>query len=285
MPNFCISKMYFCPQKWNFAQPRNSAAPNGRFITMTYSDFAQDAIDKLKDLQESFKAQYDIDRYAHWFYTQSTELLRLYDNDTDQLYLKYIPVGTYSEKEKTWMWSWANKHSREQSKNETLSIKEFGEKEGFDKLSEGYFSGDEYDGWEFIAIAHHLLGGIGGYRTKSDGLCKYFLIVSEVDPEEAKKMDEKLIECGVHGRLRHAFICQHLTRKKVTGFEESFPTYIGMPLGEDDDFMAWCDECEKVRVRCDGWAEEAMKFANMKVVCEECYFDIKEVNTSQRLPN
>jgi hypothetical protein len=204
----------------------------------------QDAIEKLTQLQETFKVQYDVDRYAAVLHTIH-RTSKLYNSDTDQLYLKYIPIGTFSEKEKTWMWSWANKHSREQSKNEALVIKQFGENEGFDKLSEGFFSADEYDGWEFIAIAHHFLGGIGGTGLVRWFNTRYFLLVSEVAAEEAKKMDEKLIECSVHGKLRHAFICQHLTRKKITGFEESFPTYIGMPLGEDDDFVAWSMNARK----------------------------------------
>lgn len=252
---------------------------------MTYSEFAQNAVENLKEVQDSFKAEYDIDGYASWFYTQSTELLRLYNDETDEVYLKYVPVGTYSTKNKTWMWCWANKHSIEPHKNDVLTVKEFGEREGFDMLSDGYFSADEYSGWEFTAISLHFLGGIGGYRTLSDGIETYFLIKSEIVEEEARKMEEKLIECSVHGKLRHAFICQHLNRNQLTGFQESFPTYIGMPLGEDDDFMAWCNDCEAVRVRCDGWSDEAMKFAAMKLVCEVCYFEIKDFNAAQRLSN
>jgi len=252
---------------------------------MKYSEFAHEAVEELKTIQGSFKSEHRIDDFASWYYTESTQLLRLYSNDSDEIFLKYVPIGTYLERNKTWMWSWANKHALEQNKNETLRIKELGEKEGFDKLAEGYFTADNYDGWEFVAIALKLLGGIGGYRTSSDGLEKYFLIVGKVEVNEARRLEEKLIECSVHGRLRLAFICQHLTRTKLTGFEESFPTYIGMPLDEDDDLMAWCDECEIVRARCDGWTDEAMKFADMKLVCEVCYFEIKDFNASKSLPN
>lgn len=253
---------------------------------MQYTDFARNAYEKLMAAQDALKAVHNIDRYKHWFYNQSTELLRLYNDDVDQVYLKYIPVGTYSPKEKTWMWCWDNKHSGEQSKFNVLKVKEFGEREGFDKLSDGYFSSDEYDGWEFIAISMKFLGGIGGYRAiSSDGLWIYFLITRIVDLEEVKKLEEKLIECPAHGKLRYAFICQHLSKNKFTGFEEAFPTYIGMPQDEEDDFQAWCDECEKVRARCDGWNDESMEFAGIKLVCERCYFEIKEFNSAQSRSN
>jgi hypothetical protein len=44
------------------------------------------------------------------------------------------------------------------------------------------------------------------------------------------------------------------------------------------DFLAWCNECEKVRVEegsLDGKCWEQGKF---KIVCEKCYFKIKESN-------
>jgi hypothetical protein len=71
----------------------------------------------------------------------------------------------------------------------------------------------------------------------------------------------------------------------VTGFEESFPTYPGMPLEEDDDLQAWCDECEKVRVKDDSWNDDTMKFARIKITCEACFFEIKEFSASQQSRN
>jgi hypothetical protein len=66
------------------------------------------------------------------------------------------------------------------------------------------------------------------------------------------------------------------------GFEESFETIENMELGEDDDFQAWCDECEIVRQQEDGWNETSMKFADIRIVCEKCYFEMKEVNLGPR---
>ena len=78
--------------------------------------------------------------------------------------------------------------------------------------------------------------------------------------------------------MRTAFICQHLNTSSKTGFEEAFESYKGMELEGDDDFQAWCDECESQRLKTDGWNDESMKYANVKVVCEGCYFSIKEFN-------
>jgi hypothetical protein len=76
-------------------------------------------------------------------------------------------------------------------------------------------------------------------------------------------------------------VCQHLNETNRVGFEEAFATYPGMPLEEDDDLQAWCDECEKERLRTDGWNDESMEFAKIKLVCERCYFSIKDFQLSE----
>lgn len=177
------------------------------------------------------------------------------------------------------MWAWENSHSIEESKLATLKVKEFGAQVKFKELTEGHFEADKYIGWELTAMTNHVLGGIGGYRVQSeDHLEKYFLIVEPIENDLAKKLNDQIVDCDEHESGRVAFICQHLNKKTKTGFEEAFPTWKGMELGEDDDFQAWCDECEKVRLKEDGWSEKAMAFTGGKVVCESCYFEIKEFN-------
>ena len=74
---------------------------------------------------------------------------------------------------------------------------------------------------------------------------------------------------------RRAFVCKHLNKKDKVGFEESFETFENMELGDDDDFQGWCNECEVIRQREDGWNDESMRFADIRLVCEQCYFEMK----------
>ena len=55
-----------------------------------------------------------------------------------------------------------------------------------------------------------------------------------------------------------------------------------MELGEDDDLQAWCDECELARLTAGEWNEVSEKFAAIKLVCEKCYFEMKELNLGYR---
>jgi len=247
------------------------------FRPQKYEKYADKLCKKLTDLQNDFRTQYNIDDYENWFYNQSTETLRLYSKDKE-IYFKYIPVGTFSLNTNTWMWAWANQDSIETRKFSTLKVKEFGEKKKYKNLFNEHFDGDKYTGWELTSVAFEIIGGIGTYRVISDHLEKYFILTEQITKESVEKIESDLIDCEVHGKLRKAFICQHLNRKTNTGFEEAFETYRGMELDEDDDFQAWCSDCEKERIKTDGWNDESMEFAKIKLVCERCYFEIKEFN-------
>jgi len=247
------------------------------FRPLKYEKYAQKAVDKLSAIQHDFREKFDTDNYASWFYNQSSETLRLYSDDKE-IYFRYIPVGSFSQNTNTWMWAWANKDSVEPRKFRTLKIKELGEKKKYDNLINAHFDGDKYTGWELTAIAFDIIGGIGTYRVITDHLEKYFVLTEQISKEEVEKIESELIECSAHGKLRKAFICQHLNTENKTGFEEAFDTYRGMELNEDDDFQAWCAECEKERLKTDGWNDESMEFAKIKLVCERCYFTIKESN-------
>lgn len=66
-----------------------------------YNDFAQKCVEELKDLQEKFQDDYDVDWYENWFYNQVTGLLTFSTGDVE-LNFKFIDVGSFSEKSNTW---------------------------------------------------------------------------------------------------------------------------------------------------------------------------------------
>lgn len=242
-----------------------------------YQEFADRNCQRLIETQDKFRDKYSINDYSNWYYTQASEILRLYSNDKE-IYFRYIPVGTYSRNSNTWMWAWSKKDSVEPRKLRTLKVKQVGEQLNFDKLKNGLVEGDEYTGWELTSIAFHELGGLGTYRVVSEHLEKYFILTDIIDKAKAEEIENQLVECDSHGKMRAAYICQHLNNRNQTGFEEAFESFKGMELEEGDDFQAWCDECEVQRLKTNGWTDESMAYANIKVVCEGCYFVIKEFN-------
>jgi hypothetical protein len=181
------------------------------------------------------------------------------------------------------MWTWNNANTLDNVKKQSKLVRAFGEKSNFPKLTQGLFQSDEVEAWEFTAIAARLAGGIGAYRPVNDEQLKLFLVLTEfVDVETAKRIEEKIIRCSTHKRARFAFVCQHINLSSKVGFEEAFESSEGMEREEDDDFQAWCSDCEVIRRQEAGWNEKSMEFANIQAVCEKCYFKMKEFNLGHR---
>lgn len=250
--------------------------------TSDYNSFAETCLEELKILQDRFQNEYDVDWYDNWFYDQLTGLLTFSTGD-QELNFKYFNVGSFSEKSNTWKWSWDNDSTLENVKEKVNIVKDFGQKSNFTKLTTGYFDSDESEAWEFVAIAAKLTGGIGVYRPVNDRQLKLFLVITTfVDNETAKNIKDKYVKCISHDYRRIAFVCKHLNHKTKVGFKEAFETVDDMELSEEDDFQAWCDECEVVREREGEWNDKSMTFAEIKVVCEKCYFEMKELNLGHR---
>ncbi|MBJ6366806.1 DUF6882 domain-containing protein [Snuella sedimenti] len=246
-----------------------------------YEEYASKKYDELIESQEAFNSKFKLESYSNWFYDQESELLRVYNDDDDEIFFKYIPIGTYSLKSNTWLWSWENEHSIEKNKLKTLVVKQLGEKRDYEKLTKGLIDCDREECWDFVAISKSMINAIGVYCTNSKDLLTYKLLTkvfTDKDSSLIRMMKQKTVDCGNHGFRRPAFVCKHLNHKEKLGFEEAFDTHKGMDLDDEDSFAAWCDECEQVRLETDGWNEESEKFADIKLVCEECYFELKEFN-------
>lgn len=250
--------------------------------TLDYDTFAATCVAELELLQDDFQNEYDVDWYDNWFYNQSTGLLTFSTGD-QELNFKYFDIGSFSENSKTWKWSWDNETTLETIKEQVNIVREFGQEHDFEKLTTGYFDSDEFEAWEFVAIAAKLINGMGVYRPVNDRQLKIFFVITEfVDNERAKNIKDKYVECNAHEFRRRAFVCKHINHMTKVGFEEAFETFEDMELFDDDDFQAWCDECESVRQKEGGWNDKSMEFADIKLVCEKCYFEMKEFNLGHR---
>lgn len=245
---------------------------------MNYNEFVTNCFNQLTKKQEELTDKYDLNSYPNWFYDQASGLITFSD-DERELNFRYHEVGTFSKGTNTWKWSWDNENTLKKVKQNLEVVKEFGIEYGFDKLTQGLFESSMEEGWDFTSITTKLLNGIGAYRPETERHFIFMVLYELVENEQASEEKEKYIDCEKHERRRRAFVCQHLKKNSKNGFEEAFETYEDMEFEyEDDDFQAWCYECEKVRVEHDGWNDESMEFSDIKLVCEKCYFEIKESN-------
>jgi hypothetical protein len=209
-----------------------------------FENFKDECVQQLSALQDEFLKVYEINSYEHWYYDHGMGVFHFKSDDGNNLYFKYVDVGSFSTKKNTWMWSWNNKTTPKHVTKGLEKVRAYGEEKNFSDLSEGLLeNGNEYTGWAMTAISAKLLNGIGAYRIPQEHLFIYFIFSNEITQEEYERLEDKYVECDTHGSSRAAFVCQHLNKDTYAGFHEAFES--NPLIDPDDDYQAWCDECEK----------------------------------------
>ncbi|GAA3977411.1 DUF6882 domain-containing protein [Mucilaginibacter dorajii] len=246
----------------------------------SFEDYKDNCVADLTSLQPEFIKLHDVNAYEDWFYDHGTGAFHFKSISGKNLYFKYVDVGSFSTKTNTWNWAWDNPTTPKHVSRALEKVKDFGAIHNFEQLTTGLFEGDEYTGWEMTAIALKLLNAIGAYQVPHEHLFIYFIFTNELTQEQCDALKDKYIECDNHVSARTAFVCQHLITNTCAGFNEAFDS--DPAIETEDEHQAWCNKCEKTRLKEGEWTEEAMAFANIKVVCDQCYFEIKERNQTNK---
>jgi len=92
-------------------------------------------------------------------------------------------------------------------------------------------------------------------------------------PDAQDPDDDRTVECETHGTRTSAIVCCHLLRGTdlVLGFVED---------NDPDDPLAWCNDCEQMYLSEQGWTDALKEFADLKVVCDACYANLKALHSA-----
>lgn len=241
-----------------------------------FETYANATCEEFQPIQSAFIDLYDINSYKNWYYDHGYGVFEFRDGSGPDLYFKYADVGSFSTRHNTWMWSWDNESTPMPVKKLMAKVKAYGEANGYDDMTTGLIDGDEYTGWAMTSITAKLLNAIGAYRAPFDHLHAYFAFLNQITEDQFDEIKRNTIQCEDHTSARMALVCQHLINADNKGFHEAIDS--DAIKDDDDTFQAWCDDCERLYPQEQDLSDKFKAFADMKVVCEECYFEIKKRN-------
>jgi hypothetical protein len=117
---------------------------------------------------DAFKRCY-IDR-PRWDWDDSSAILAFSGPDGPTVRIHCSVVGTTQGNK--WQWSWTNKNIPLYAKIDVEKGREFGEKNGCEKLTTAFLKADEYTGWKMTSVTEHILEDPGAHRFPTDhGSC------------------------------------------------------------------------------------------------------------------
>jgi hypothetical protein len=123
---------------------------------------------RLYTNQESLESQFRLSRHKRWDYDQKSGLITFSNEGIPAVIADIEMIGSVSSVSETWLWSWANFHILPSVRERMVAVREFGEKNGFPRLTVPKWKADEADGWEMSAITAHVLDAEGVYRVPTE---------------------------------------------------------------------------------------------------------------------
>lgn len=87
-----------------------------------------------------------------------------------------------------------------------------------------------------------------------------------------------VLSCGLGCAMTYNILQTKYFNQNIQNTLKGYISLTNSKRSDEEDFQAWCSECEKVRIEYDGWNEESEKFAGIKLICENCYFELKNFN-------
>jgi hypothetical protein len=242
---------------------------NKKFIERTSSLCLQ-----AEATQENFINQYDINRYSDYYYNQITNVFT-FSNKDERIFFNFQTVGSYSTKSNTWMWAWGNKHIPEHNSKAIEIVREYGEEEKLKELTEAIQEIDQHECAHYVNLCATLTEATGVYKVSSEQLTSYFIFTGIINEEEVDKRNGIYIECDRHGGGIVSFVCKHIISEPSGEFHEAYAINIE-DVNEKDELQAWCELCEKERLKEGEWNDESMKNVELRLLCHKCYYEAKK---------
>ena len=91
-------------------------------------------------------------------------------------------------------------------------------------------------------------------------------------------MSQKVI-CKIHGEMDYALICTHLAAQ--THDDPDLNVYLATPDESEeatDVQNLWCEKCDNILLEEGEWNDKSENFANIQVVCIQCFEELKNKN-------
>lgn len=141
-------------------------------------------------------------------------------------------IGTYDAESGVWQWAWANSSLPQNIIAHALSVKEYGEQQGIERLTSPEWSGAETDCWYMAALAFRLCGCGGAYRGPAGATFTFFTFGElTLDPPlddvqgAAKNFlletAEEFKNCVDDPEQQRQACCRYFRRGPLTGLSQS----------------------------------------------------------------
>lgn len=131
------------------------------------------AMSRLQTHTAEHTQRWGLGSETRWNLDMNAGTLQLSFADGRELSFPVQIVGTYNREDGTFLWGWDHPSVPEPLRRAARRMREYAEREGFERFTIRSLACTENDAWEFTAAAAELDGVTGAYRGDASGTLVY----------------------------------------------------------------------------------------------------------------
>lgn len=147
------------------SNPADNDTPERRFLAA--------AMTRLQAHTAGHTQRWGLGSETRWNLDMNAGALQLSFADGRELAFPVQIVGTYNRQDATFLWGWDHPSVPEPLRHAARRMREYGEREGFERFTTRTLACTENDAWEFTAAAAQLDDVTGAYRGDAGGAWVY----------------------------------------------------------------------------------------------------------------
>lgn len=134
-----------------------------------FDSLIEQSTDYMNARNNRMSRDYGISSYSSWRADLRHRDIWWCDGDVPKVRAKLTVVGSIAKQTETWLWAWANPSFENIDIGPIHEVREFGEREGLEPLTERKWQyEDEVEGWQMAGIAARLLEADGVFCTQGN---------------------------------------------------------------------------------------------------------------------
>lgn len=134
----------------------------------------------LDSAQSYSKDTFQLNLYARYDYDQRLGTLTLRDSTgRPRVAARIQIVGTFSERSRSWLWSWANPTIESTLADGARTVRNYGLQDRQWRLRDSEWRASNSDAWDMTAVTAKLLKAKGAYRSPTDSGA-LFMVFTEI---------------------------------------------------------------------------------------------------------
>ncbi len=142
--------------------------------TRDWSAWSRESVALLQRQNDAWRSRFALDGRPYRFDLHASRLT--FDREADHVEATLALVGTTSQHEGTFLWSWANDGVPRSATSRLDEVRAFGELHDLTLLVDAEWPGARAEGLEMLAVAARVLGAEGSLVHEAGPVTHYFAL-------------------------------------------------------------------------------------------------------------